>query len=154
MFDFGDLVRASVRDAELVGAHIAIETSAHLPVEVDPVGMRRLLGNLLENAAKYGTHTHVRVTLEGREAVAEVIDDGPGIPEDEWTHVFEPFYRTEAARKSGKPGSGLGLAVCRSIARAHGGDVALARASDGFVARVRVPLVFGPKVYDNARRAA
>ena len=63
MVDFGDLVRASVRDAELVGGHIAIETSAHLPVEVDPVGMRRLLGNLLENAAKYGTHTHVRVTL-------------------------------------------------------------------------------------------
>jgi len=73
--------------------------------------------------------------------VADIIDDGPGIPEAEWARVFEPFYRTETARKSGKPGSGLGLAVCRSIARAHGGDVVLSRGAEGFVASVSVPLV-------------
>ncbi|HZU63065.1 MAG TPA: ATP-binding protein, partial [Novosphingobium sp.] len=140
--DLADLVAGTVRDARLIGGRVELEPSAHAPVEVDPVGMRRLLGNLLENAVKYGEHARVRVAVRGDEAVAEVIDDGPGIPMDELDHVFEPFYRTEAARKSGKPGTGLGLAVCRSIARAHGGDVALARRADGFVAQVRVPLVF------------
>ncbi|NBC35639.1 HAMP domain-containing protein [Novosphingobium sp. FSY-8] len=139
--DLGDLVAGSVNDARLIGGDVEFEQTARLPVEVDPVGMRRLLGNLLENAVKYGTHAKVRLTLRDGAAVAEVIDNGPGIPESEWSRVFEPFYRTEAARKSGKPGSGLGLAVCRSIARAHGGDVALERGEEGFVARVSVPLV-------------
>lgn len=141
MVDLGELVAGSVKDAQMVGARIELEASARLPVEVDPMGMRRLLGNLLENAVKYGDHARVRLSVRNGEAVAEIIDDGPGIPEAEWTRVFEPFYRTESARKSGKPGSGLGLAVCRSIARAHGGDVMLSHGQDGFVASVSVPLV-------------
>jgi len=141
MVDLGELVAGSVKDAQMVGARIELEASARLPVEVDPMGMRRLLGNLLENAVKYGDHARVRLSVRNGEAVAEIIDAGPGIPEAEWARVFEPFYRTESARKSGKPGSGLGLAVCRSIARAHGGDVMLSRGQDGFVASVSVPLV-------------
>ncbi|RVU06426.1 HAMP domain-containing protein [Novosphingobium umbonatum] len=147
--DLAELLEGSVKDAQLVGGRIELETSAHLSVEVDPVGIRRLLGNLLENAVKYGEKARVRLSLRDGEAVAEIIDSGPGIPENEWDHVFEPFYRTEAARKSGKPGSGLGLAVCRSIARAHGGDVVLGRREDGFVASVSLPLVMG-----GVRRAA
>jgi signal transduction histidine kinase len=77
------------------------------------------------------------------EAVIEVIDDGPGLPDDEMERVFEPFYRSEAARNSDKGGSGLGLAVCRSIARAHGGAVRLKQGEDGFSAELRVPLVYG-----------
>ncbi|HWU01165.1 MAG TPA: ATP-binding protein [Novosphingobium sp.] len=143
--DLVELVEGSVRDAKLIGGAVEFEAQGHFPVEVDPVGIRRLLGNLLENAVKYGDHARVRLTMLEGEAVAEVIDNGPGIPEAEWDHVFEPFYRTEAARKSGKPGSGLGLAVCRSIARAHGGDVALGRAPEGFVARVSVPLLYAER---------
>jgi len=146
LVDLAELVASSVDDCKLVGGAVEFEPSGRMAVEVDPVGMRRLLGNLLENAVKYGTHAHVRLTLRDGEAVAEVIDDGPGIPESEWARVFEPFYRTETARKSGKPGSGLGLAVCRSIARAHGGDVVLARSPEGFVARVSVPVVFSGRM--------
>ena len=141
MVDLGDLIAGTVRDAQLVGARIDYEPGTRLSVEVDPMGMRRLLGNLLENAVKYGDHARVRLSVRHGEAVAEIIDAGPGIPEAEWDQVFEPFYRTETARKSGKPGSGLGLAVCRSIARAHGGDVTLSRGKDGFVASLSVPLV-------------
>ena len=147
--DLAELLEGSVKDAQLVGGRIELEAHDHLSVEVDPVGIRRLLGNLLENAVKYGEKARVRLSLRDGEAVAEIIDSGPGIPENEWDHVFEPFYRTEAARKSGKPGSGLGLAVCRSIARAHGGDVVLARRDEGFVASVSLPLVMG-----GVRRAA
>ncbi|MCJ2184160.1 ATP-binding protein, partial [Novosphingobium sp. 1949] len=143
--DFADLIEGSVEDARLVGANIVIDRNAHIPVEVDPVGIRRLLGNLLENAAKYGENAHVRVSLREGEAIAEIIDSGPGIPEEEFDRVFEPFYRSESARKSGKKGSGLGLAVCRSIARAHGGDVTFENSRDGFIARVKVPAAFAAK---------
>jgi two-component system, OmpR family, sensor kinase len=85
----------------------------------------------------------VRLSTDADSAVAEVIDDGPGLPDDEIERVFEPFYRSEAARSSEKAGSGLGLAVCRSIARAHGGDVRLKQTPDGFAAELRVPLVYG-----------
>lgn len=142
--DFADLVEGSVADWQLVGARVEIERNAHIPVEVDPVGIRRLLGNLLENAVKYGDSARVRVSLSGGEAVAEIVDAGPGIPEDEFDRAFEPFYRSESARRSGRMGSGLGLAVCRSIARAHGGDVSFAHGQDGFVARVTVPAAVVP----------
>lgn len=143
--DFAELIESSVEDARLVGGDILIDRNAHIPVDVDPVGMRRLLGNLLENAMKYGDRPHVRVSLRDGEAIAEIIDNGPGIPEEEFDRVFEPFYRSESARKSGKKGSGLGLAVCRSIARAHGGDVTFEHGKDGFVARVQLPAAFSAK---------
>lgn len=142
--DFAELIAGSVADARLVGGKVEIERNAHIPVDVDPVGIRRLLGNLLENAVKYGESARVRVSLADGEAVAEIVDAGPGIPEDEFDRAFEPFYRSEAARKSGRTGSGLGLAVCRSIARAHGGDVSFTHGGDGFVARVTVPAAFDP----------
>lgn len=144
--DFAALVESSVADAKVLGGKVELEAVEHGQVEVDPVGMRRLLNNLLENALKYGETARVRVLLGDTQAVAEIIDDGPGIPAEEHDQAFDPFYRGVEARSSGKPGSGLGLAVCRSIARAHGGDVHLEQRSDGFVARVAVPLSFGDRL--------
>lgn len=148
--DLGQLVAASVEDAQLVGGAVMAEPAAPLAVEVDPVQIRRLLDNLLENAIKYGQSAKVRVRAEDDEVVAEIVDAGPGIPEEDREQVFEPFYRSEAARRSGKPGSGLGLAVCRSIARAHGGEIRFAQSAEGFVTQVRVPRLFG----EGARLAA
>lgn len=144
--DFAELVESSVEDAQVLGGKVRIEAVEHGLVEVDPLGMRRLLGNLLENALKYGENARVRVSLQGHQAVAEIIDDGPGIPAEERDQAFEPFYRGALARDSEKPGSGLGLAVCRSIARAHGGDVNLEQRSEGFIARVAVPLSFDERL--------
>lgn len=142
--DFAEIIADSVADWQLIGADVAIERNAHIPVEADPVGIRRLLDNLLENAVKYGNSARVRVTWADSEAIAEIRDAGPGIPEDEFDRAFEAFYRSETARKSSSSGSGLGLAVCRSIARAHGGEVSFAHKEDGFVARVSVPAVGMP----------
>ena len=144
-YDFADLVSGSVADAQLVGGDVTLERNAHIPVDVDPVGIRRLLGNLLENAIKYGGGpVRVRLTLLDGEALVDVIDSGDGIPEEEFDHAFEPFYRSEAARRSGQKGTGLGLAVCRSIARAHGGDVSFAHSRDGFLARLALPAAYEP----------
>jgi signal transduction histidine kinase len=139
--DFASLVEDVVEQAQFVGKDVRLERTVQAPVEVDAMGMRRVLDNLIENAVKYGSQARVRLFTHAHEAVAEISDRGPGLPEDELERVFQPFYRTAAARSSGAGGSGLGLAVCRSIARAHGGDVALKRGSHGLVAQVRVPLV-------------
>jgi signal transduction histidine kinase len=143
--DLRTIVDDVVEDAAMVGGDVAVESAAEAPVEVDVLGMRRLLANLVENAVKYGGRTRVRVSIEANEAVADVIDDGLGVPEDDLERVFEPFYRAPDAHSSEKRGSGLGLAVCRSIARAHGGDVRLLRAADGFTAQLRVPLLYRPE---------
>ena len=111
-------------------------------VEADAIGMRRLLSNLVENAVKYGYRARVRLYANKLEAVAEISDDGPGLPDEELGRAFEPFYRAPSAMASDKQGSGLGLAVCRSIARAHGGDVRLTRGAQGLIAEVRIPLAF------------
>jgi two-component system OmpR family sensor kinase len=139
--DFASLVEDVVEQAQFVGKDVRLERTVQAPVEVDAMGMRRVLDNLIENAVKYGSQARVRLFTHAHEAVAEISDRGPGLPQDELERVFQPFYRTAAARSSGAGGSGLGLAVCRSIARAHGGDVALKRGSHGLVAQVRVPLV-------------
>jgi signal transduction histidine kinase len=74
-------------------------------------------------------------------AVIEITDDGPGIPPADAERVFEPFYRREPSRSRKTGGIGLGLAVVRSIARGHGGDVALLnRRGGGLTARVQLPL--------------
>lgn len=144
--DFAELVRGAVSDARLVGGAVEIEQANAGLVDVDPVGIRRLLGNLIENAVKYGSRARVRVLLPadgpGGEIVAEIEDNGPGIPEAEFDLAFEPFYRSASAIQSGKLGHGLGLAVCRSIARAHGGDVSFAHVRGGFVTRVTMPTAF------------
>lgn len=141
--DLRSILEDVVEDAVFVGKPVTLEDSEPAAVEVDPLGMRRVLGNLVENAVKYGDSARVRLFTDRQEAVAEVHDNGPGLPDEELERVFQPFYRAPAARASNKHGTGLGLAVCRSIARAHGGDVQLRRGERGLVAQVRLPLSYG-----------
>ena len=73
--------------------------------------------------------------------MVEIADTGPGLPESELERVFTPFYRAEAARTLDAGGVGLGLALARSTARAHGGDVVLwNNPGGGLTAEVRLPL--------------
>nr|WP_276593190.1 ATP-binding protein [Sphingomonas sp. GC_Shp_3] len=140
--DLAELVDDVIEDATLLG-DVQAERVESAIVDVDPLGVRRVLNNLLTNAMKYGGgHVRVRLSVENDCAMADIVDDGPGVPDAELERIFEPFYRSEAARASDREGSGLGLAVCRSIARAHGGDVALFRSPEGFTARVTLPLAF------------
>jgi signal transduction histidine kinase len=141
--DLRAIVEDVVEDAVFIGKDVRLQDGMHAPVDVDPLGMRRLFGNILENAVKYGDRAEVRLFTDKQDAVAEVRDNGPGLPEDELERVFQPFYRTPSARASKAQGSGLGLAVCRSIARAHGGDVQLKNDDRGLVVQVRLPLAYG-----------
>ncbi|MHB8285848.1 MAG: ATP-binding protein, partial [Caulobacteraceae bacterium] len=140
--DLRSIVECVVDDAALIGGDAVLDPGPPVSVEVDSLGVQRVVNNLVENALKYGQICRVRLYVEGGEAVAEVADTGPGLPESEMERVFLPFYRSVSARTLDKGGIGLGLAVSRSIARAHGGDVRLRRGEDGLVAQLRLPLAF------------
>jgi two-component system, OmpR family, sensor histidine kinase MprB len=137
-----DLVAASV--ARVARHHPEARFECDLEagvVEGLPDRLDRAVGNLLDNAAKYGPQGgRVEVTVRGGEVA--VRDHGPGVPPADAPLVFDRFYRGDAAR--GRTGSGLGLAIVRQVAEAHGGSVGVQDA-DGGGARfwLRLPSVGG-----------
>ena len=133
------ILECVVDNAVLLGGDVALAPGERVPVEVDSLSVERVLTNLVDNALKYGDRAHVRVFEEGSDVIAEVEDEGVGLPDDELERVFLPFYRSDHSRGLNKCGIGLGLAVSRSIARAHGGDVSLVRGSQGLKAQLRLP---------------
>jgi signal transduction histidine kinase len=89
-----------------------------------------VLGNLVENAARFSPDEAAQVRATGRSrrrrpkvGAFEVLDEGPGIPPEALTRVFERFYRTDEARSTDDGGSGLGLAIARWIVELHGGTI-------------------------------
>ena len=99
-----------------------------------------VVANLVNNAQEHGGGARLVVEC-GDELTVHVLDDGPGIPEDERDKVFRPFYRLDASRDRATGGSGLGLAIVHQLCQAHGWRVTLGRnAGRGTDASVRVPL--------------
>lgn len=107
--------------AEHDAARVNLLCAPGLPtVAADPMGLKRLVANLIDNALRYGRRCEVRASLHGGLIGITFDDDGPGIPEAERQAVFEPFYRLEPSRSRTTGGSGLGLAIVKQIADAHG----------------------------------
>ena len=139
--ELSSLLESVMDEAAETGGEATVERSEKVIVEGDPVALKRLVSNLVDNALKYGGAARGRVYVEEGMVIIEVDDDGPGVPPGELERVFEPFYRGEPSRNRETGGIGLGLAVVRSVARAHGGDAELInRDGGGLTARVRLPL--------------
>lgn len=137
--DLGALIQSVADDLAEMGAEVTFD-GGKLVVEGDPIGLRRLLTNLIENAVKFGRRARVTLLREDDGVLIRVDDDGPGLAEIEIERVFEPFHRADPSRAPSTGGFGLGLSVARSIARAHGGDVVLAnRDGGGLTATVQLP---------------
>lgn len=116
-----------------------LEPGPAVLAEIDVVGVQRVVENLIDNALKYGEQASVSLDVRDGEAFIEVADKGPGLSPDDMERVFQPFYRSEGARASGKAGVGLGLSVSRSTIRAHGGELRLRAADPGLIAELRLP---------------
>jgi two-component system, OmpR family, osmolarity sensor histidine kinase EnvZ len=102
---------------------------------------RRLLSNLIGNAARYGTRVNVSGEIKDDRLWLYVDDNGPGIPAEEREHAFRPFVRLDNARNLDETGTGLGLAIALDIAHAHGGDIFLDDSPmGGLRAAVKLPV--------------
>jgi signal transduction histidine kinase len=155
LVDLADVaVEALERFAPLAASRGIALSAGELPeaiVRGDRPALARMLGNLVDNALKYGggQGKKVSVSLErrGGEAFVRVSDEGPGIPPDKQGRVFDRFYRVDEARAEaeGRPaGSGLGLSIVKAVAEAHGGHVELrSELGKGSEFAVRLPLA-GP----------
>jgi signal transduction histidine kinase len=126
-----------------------VELDAPAPgptVRLDARALELMVFNLLDNAFKYAGDSEtvrVRVRADGRRALLEVEDQGPGIDPEDARRVFERFYRGRAARRGQARGSGIGLALVQHIARAHGGQATVhpAAGPHGALFRVAFPAV-------------
>jgi two-component system osmolarity sensor histidine kinase EnvZ len=128
-------------DAARHGDRLSIEVKGDLNVKVRPLAMKRCVGNLVANARRYGGNVIVAAGREQRFVTINVDDDGPGIAPEHREDVFRPFLRLDEARNQDEGNSGLGLAIARDIARAHGGDIVLSTSPiGGLRASIRIPV--------------
>ena len=149
--DLGELVVDAAMDAHAAGRDHHWNTDIPdepVLIHADPEQLRQLVANLLTNARRHtpaGTTVEIRLRTapstpdSGGRAVLTVSDDGPGIPDDVARRVFDRFVRGDAARSTTEGSTGLGLAIVRSVAQAHGGDVAVETQPGSTVFTVTLP---------------
>ena len=127
--------------AEDKGQSLNLDAPDLVTVSGDPIRLQQVLGNLVDNAVKYGPEggrTTIRCRTEGRYGVVDVEDTGPGVPPAERERIFERLYRGDQSR--GSRGLGLGLSLVKALVEAHDGDISILNASGGgAVFRVRIP---------------
>ena len=143
VWSLDDLVREAI---DALDARDRVELAGEAPlVNVDATQIQRVLANLIENALKFSppdARVHVRITATRKEAIVRVVDQGPGLAENELERVFEPFYRRGSDTRSG---AGLGLAIARGFAAANGGRVwAESRPGQGATFALALPVVEVP----------
>ncbi|QGW80048.1 HAMP domain-containing protein [Pseudomonas alkylphenolica] len=111
----------------LASARVTVQGRALAPYPGKPLALRRCMGNLIDNALKYGERAHLRVIDSESGFVLQVDDEGPGVPEQRLEQVFEPHFRLAGQQQ----GYGLGLGIARNIAHSHGGEVSLRNLQGG-----------------------
>lgn len=128
-FDVKQLLDKAAAEAMLHSPKVEMEVTVApngLQISADPERVRQVIANLLDNAVRHspaGGKVALRAAADTDRVRLEVTDEGPGIPADEASRVFERFYRSDSSRSTHDGGSGLGLAIARWIVELHGGDI-------------------------------
>ncbi|ABR90876.1 two-component sensor histidine kinase [Janthinobacterium sp. Marseille] len=132
------LLESLVFDYTDAGQELDLHGKVGHPIITRPNALRRVLINLIDNALKFSTQVEVSVSAgpEGKTTIL-VLDNGPGIPEEDLETVFQPFYRVEASRNRDTGGTGLGLAIAKQLTLAMNASLTLHnRATGGLEARL------------------
>ncbi|MFD9860106.1 sensor histidine kinase [Streptomyces alboflavus] len=141
----GDPAVRGVSDSPVRGegaAAVPEDIDPAVRLRLDPLRVRQVLDNLLTNAAVHtppGTEVSLTLSVSPDAVVVRVADSGPGIPVADQERVFDRFYRVDKARTRDRGGSGLGLAVARSLIRAHNGTIDVTSAPGSTVFTLRLP---------------
>jgi signal transduction histidine kinase len=126
--DLASIAAEAVQQARIVavGRPITLQAAGPVIVDADTERLRQVIDNLIGNAIQHtpsGTPVTVTVASEPGSGRLTVADRGPGMTQEQASHVFERFYRTDGARTRARGGAGLGLAIAASLAAAHGGEL-------------------------------
>jgi len=146
----GDSVGSALRRAEKILAlhKLSLAVPPDLPmVRLDPVLFEQVLFNLLDNARKYaptGSLISIRAWAEDAHVVLQIVDEGPGMPSDDLTRIFDSFYRVRK-KDHVQAGTGLGLSICKGFVEAMGGTILATNRADrpGAIFTLRFPI--GPE---------
>ena len=129
------------QDVEGTGRDITIEADPAIAVRAKPNAFKRCIGNLMNNACRFGQAVRVTAEANERNITVSVEDDGPGVPRELRDDVFRPFFRIDDARNQDEGGTGLGLAIALDVARSHGGDITLEDSDlGGLKAVLKIPV--------------
>ncbi|WP_353047176.1 ATP-binding protein [Sphingobium sp. BHU LFT2] len=139
--DLSAIVETLADDLADMGHDVVVTASQRAVIEGDALALRRCIGNMVENAVRYGGSARVSLRIQGARAIVDVEDSGPGVPPEILDRLCEPFYRGEASRNRETGGVGLGLSIARTIAEGHEGSIGFAnRTEGGLRATVILPL--------------
>ncbi|MGO4321716.1 sensor histidine kinase [Pseudomonas sp. KB_12] len=140
-FDLAELLHTIVDDLKDAGTEVEFEGAQRLVYVGRPIGIKRALVNLIDNAIKYGGAPTVRLEADANRVDICILDRGPGIAAQHLEQVFTPFFRIEGSRNKHTGGVGLGLSAARATVLEHGGTLTLRnRRGGGLEARVSLPL--------------
>ena len=125
-FDNSKLIlKNNINDVELQGRENAL---------------RRSFENIIQNGLTYGKKVYVEVQKGNKRALIIIEDDGPGIPADQYTNVFKPFFRLDKSRSLNQSGVGLGLAIVEDVINSHGGNIQLNKSKyNGLQVKISLP---------------
>ena len=138
--DIAALVQSIVDDMADAGLPVKMQPADPIVYNCRPDALKRAIRNLLDNAVKYGNAASVTIQTTPKTIEVIIDDEGPGIPEQELSRVFDPFYRLEESRSRETGGVGLGLAIAQSIVQAQRGELVLSnRSKAGLRARIALP---------------
>lgn len=145
-----DVLEQSRALPNVLGRDIELDVdSGRIPVRGDPHRLHQVLLNLVTNGLQHAPdQTSVKLAVHRRDGAAcvQVSDHGPGVPPEHLGHVFDRFYRTDAARARFHGGAGLGLAIAQAIVEVHGGSISAANApAGGALFTVILPLARQPE---------